>query len=641
MHAYGSSKRQTSSVVVASAAASPVMLSAAPDGVPAEVRGDSVLQQQVLPPPPSQPDRAGGGDGGSMRHGGARPPDEGVKEDLKASGKPLRASRSARRKQAKRRWGREERERARTGTDDDDEEEEEEEEGEGGKEVGASEASMTVLEGSAAQQACAEADDREEVGGAAEEEEAEEGVEEQDGEDEDGEEEREAEAVEEEGRGVAQRAATATTVVATVVAVSDDQAPPVIVRKGHVRFEPPDEGAGAPSPPLPILNLAGPMGKKRGQAWGQHHSSSPQARAAPKRRREVARQATSPPKLPQMHTANDDSVDYSALPLLNRHPRQGDILAYRLVELSSSWTPELSTYREGQVVSFDEGSNAVQLAGTQRTLFALAMAQKDQRSREIGGESSEHQGHDKSGPTYPAPYGECGDLSIDLTGLVDARILHASSGQRDASLQRRGSQQSASSLVQATAEQGLERARLEEEVQVQAAQPVEVTEVGAVTSERLAIPVKVMEGCAAAEMGPDHRRSPEVGPENGRKAKAQSEQLTGPEPSGVPTRTATPQPPDGRPSLWKQWEEVARELQQRRLELAEKALHQRPPSSPAEPSGNPALSPMPKAASTPSNVGKERGPVGPPSSSRSGGRRAPRSSAVGPLLQLLRAESGL
>ncbi|KAI3730894.1 hypothetical protein L1987_62074 [Smallanthus sonchifolius] len=47
-----------------------------------------------------------------------------------------------------------------------------------------------------------------------------------------------------------------------------------------------------------------------------------------------------------------DLIDFDQLPLCNS-PKAGDVIAYRVLELSSSWTPELSSFRVGKVSYYD------------------------------------------------------------------------------------------------------------------------------------------------------------------------------------------------------------------------------------------------------------------------------------------------
>ncbi|XP_075207649.1 LOW QUALITY PROTEIN: coilin [Anomaloglossus baeobatrachus] len=55
------------------------------------------------------------------------------------------------------------------------------------------------------------------------------------------------------------------------------------------------------------------------------------------------------------------STDYSALPLLAAPPQPGRIIAFKLLELTENYTPEVSDYKEGRVLSFDAGSQELEL----------------------------------------------------------------------------------------------------------------------------------------------------------------------------------------------------------------------------------------------------------------------------------------
>ncbi|XP_060063353.1 coilin-like [Ylistrum balloti] len=53
--------------------------------------------------------------------------------------------------------------------------------------------------------------------------------------------------------------------------------------------------------------------------------------------------------------------DYTKFPPLQGTPRQGDKIAYKILELSDSYTPEVSKYKEGVVLNFDHNSQLIEI----------------------------------------------------------------------------------------------------------------------------------------------------------------------------------------------------------------------------------------------------------------------------------------
>ncbi|KAL0921329.1 hypothetical protein M5K25_008391 [Dendrobium thyrsiflorum] len=98
--------------------------------------------------------------------------------------------------------------------------------------------------------------------------------------------------------------------------------------------------------------------------------------------------------------------EFESFKPLIRFPEEGDVLVYRVVELSSSWCPQLSPFRVGRVSSYDSGSSKVILLPLPEYPLIL-----EERSEE-GQESS-------------SLYKEDGTLEIDFTSLVDVRLFNA------------------------------------------------------------------------------------------------------------------------------------------------------------------------------------------------------------------------
>uniref|UniRef100_UPI0037E6FDE2 coilin n=1 Tax=Semicossyphus pulcher TaxID=241346 RepID=UPI0037E6FDE2 len=58
---------------------------------------------------------------------------------------------------------------------------------------------------------------------------------------------------------------------------------------------------------------------------------------------------------------NAPKKDYSSMPLLAAPPQVGQKIAFKLLELTENYTPEVSEYKEGKIVSFDPTSKQVEL----------------------------------------------------------------------------------------------------------------------------------------------------------------------------------------------------------------------------------------------------------------------------------------
>jgi coilin len=99
----------------------------------------------------------------------------------------------------------------------------------------------------------------------------------------------------------------------------------------------------------PVFHFSNDIRNKRqGQGWGQEKQSD---KYVDKKKTFVENPQQG--SEPNIHPSKQRS--FEGFPLLDGAPQIGDILAYRLVELTHSWTPEISPYRVGKVSGF-EGS---------------------------------------------------------------------------------------------------------------------------------------------------------------------------------------------------------------------------------------------------------------------------------------------
>ncbi|BBN12737.1 coilin [Marchantia polymorpha subsp. ruderalis] len=185
---------------------------------------------------------------------------------------------------------------------------------------------------------------------------------------------------------------------------------PVVVRAGHIRFEPYEEDLSGhpPRASLPVLNLLDqPISKRQGQNWGQEKTAKKQKGKG--RIKESADDASF-----DANACSDGERTYNGdldkLPSLPNAPQCGDVIAYRLVELTTSWTPELSSHRVGVVASVDSKTNMIKLAPHPDYPFCLRDAEVDE-------------GADMESELYPLPYDADGNLETEISALVDVRLL--------------------------------------------------------------------------------------------------------------------------------------------------------------------------------------------------------------------------
>lgn len=175
---------------------------------------------------------------------------------------------------------------------------------------------------------------------------------------------------------------------------------PCVVRPGHIRFEPLDEDEDVKQIKVPEVAFQwnGITSKKKGQKWGLEKSSTFQ--------RDDSRKASTKPST--MLSADTevpviDLNDFDKLPLCTT-PKEGDVIAYRVLELTSSWTPELSSFRVGKI-SYYDSSNIILMPVPEYPIVFDKM--------------------DEDGPDISL-YKEDGSLEIKFDALVDVRAVKQS-----------------------------------------------------------------------------------------------------------------------------------------------------------------------------------------------------------------------
>ncbi|WOL11322.1 hypothetical protein Cni_G20084 [Canna indica] len=180
---------------------------------------------------------------------------------------------------------------------------------------------------------------------------------------------------------------------------------PVIVRPGHIRFEPLDEEHTnmQSNGPVGTLQWNGTTSKKKGQKWGREKSTSWSYEDNSCNGVFHGKLITGEEK----HV--NDHIDFESLFPLTRLPEEGDMLVYRVVELSSSWCPELSDFRVGKVSSYDPVSTKIVLLPVPE--YPIVSNEKDAE------ETAEQ--------PNSTLYKEDGSLEVEYTSLLDLRLLKA------------------------------------------------------------------------------------------------------------------------------------------------------------------------------------------------------------------------
>ncbi|KAJ6890190.1 coilin-like isoform X1 [Populus alba x Populus x berolinensis] len=208
---------------------------------------------------------------------------------------------------------------------------------------------------------------------------------------------------------------------------------PVMIRPGHIRFEPLKKGLMLDVSFLPFMWLKssifyhkavprdsdhavpqnhvsierfqwnGITSKKKGQKWGKEKVVSCKRNDYNNFKKESYSSLTIEERTPVY-----DCTNFEEFPHYASLPKEGDVIAYRLVELSPSWTPELSSYRVGKVSKYDLESNIVMLV--QVPEYPVIPEKIDDEASDALPEIS--------------PYQEDGSLEIKFSALFEVRLVH-------------------------------------------------------------------------------------------------------------------------------------------------------------------------------------------------------------------------
>ncbi|KAG5240768.1 coilin [Salix suchowensis] len=182
---------------------------------------------------------------------------------------------------------------------------------------------------------------------------------------------------------------------------------PIVIRPGHIRFEPLKKGGDDQAVlqnyiPTETFHWNGITSKKMGQKWGKEKAGSCKRTDYNNFRKESSCSLSIEEQTPVY-----DCTNFEDFPLYASLPKEGDVIAYRVVELSSSWTPELSSYRVGKISKYDRESNIVILF--QVPGYPVVPEKID----------------DEASAALPetTPYGEDGSLEIKFSTLHEVRLV--------------------------------------------------------------------------------------------------------------------------------------------------------------------------------------------------------------------------
>lgn len=185
----------------------------------------------------------------------------------------------------------------------------------------------------------------------------------------------------------------------------DDDVVPVVIRPGHIRFEPlgKDPAVQQNKKPVETFQWNGITSKKKGQKWGKEKVSYSRRYNNNDLNQEVSEMPTTEEEVPV-----NNCIDFDKLMPSSGLPKEGDVIAYRLVELTSSWCPEVSSFRVGKISQYDPETNKVTLESVPEHPVVF--------DKEVDEEVSTPQ-------LDTSLYNEDGSLEVEFTALVDVRIV--------------------------------------------------------------------------------------------------------------------------------------------------------------------------------------------------------------------------
>ncbi|KAJ9549439.1 hypothetical protein OSB04_021982 [Centaurea solstitialis] len=173
-----------------------------------------------------------------------------------------------------------------------------------------------------------------------------------------------------------------------------------VTRPGHIRFEPLDEDQAPKqtgvSYETPMRN--GSNSKRKGKKWSAERFSASRRNElndAKRINKEAFKMLFMDAQVPVI-----EPNDFDKLPPCCS-PKEGDVIAYRLLELSSAWIPEFSSFRVGRISYYDA-----------KDIVLIPVPEYPIASDKIN----------EDGPNGSL-YGEDGTLEINYSALVDVRNI--------------------------------------------------------------------------------------------------------------------------------------------------------------------------------------------------------------------------
>ncbi|MCD7464507.1 hypothetical protein HAX54_052894 [Datura stramonium] len=146
------------------------------------------------------------------------------------------------------------------------------------------------------------------------------------------------------------------------------------------------------------------MNRKR-QKWSQENVSFSQKNDSLESNKEHPEMVNGE-KEPHFH----ELIDFNTLPFLSGLPKEGLVIAYRLLELSSTWTPEVSSYRVGKISWYNSEANRVLLIPVAE--FPVVF-NEDESSKQPDS----------------SIYNEDGSLEMDFSALLEVRLVNSTPDQ--------------------------------------------------------------------------------------------------------------------------------------------------------------------------------------------------------------------
>ncbi|KFK43570.1 hypothetical protein AALP_AA1G143300 [Arabis alpina] len=199
-----------------------------------------------------------------------------------------------------------------------------------------------------------------------------------------------------------------------------DEVVPVVVRPGHIRFKPlagtesTDQASLESEPPMENFSWNGNMTKKKGQKWGSEKTGQKwgtEKTGFAKRYAQDFSEDTYQAQPAEAETLAKGPIDYEKLVAYTGSVKKGDVVAYRLLELTSSWTPEVSPFRVGKISHYDPVSKNVTLMPVEEYPVEKKLEEDDDSSMEPD----------------TSLYKEDGSLEIEFSALLDVRCISTSS----------------------------------------------------------------------------------------------------------------------------------------------------------------------------------------------------------------------